>query len=182
MAFGVVRVRQPRRSGIEVEVATFRSDLAYVDGRRPTSVVFGSPELDAARRDFTINGMFMDPMTSQVVDYVGGLDDLRNLVLRAIGDPAARFREDKLRLLRAVRFASRFNLTIEPNTLSELRQMAPEVVTVSPERIAQELRRMLVPETRAQAMDLAPRSWPPGRGLAAAPANEGALPGQADST
>ena len=88
ISFGVVRIRHPRTHGIEVEVATYRSDSAYVDGRRPTAVVFSSPELDAARRDFTINGMFMDPESSQVIDYVGGLDDLRNQVLRAIGDPA----------------------------------------------------------------------------------------------
>ena len=155
ISFGVVRIRHPRMQGIEVEVATFRSDSAYVDGRRPAAVVFSSPELDAARRDFTINGMFMDPESSQVIDYVGGLDDLRNQVLRAIGDPAERFREDKLRLLRAIRFAARFNLDIEPNTLQSLRAMAGEVVVVSPERIAQELRRMLVHENRAQAMNMA---------------------------
>ncbi|MGZ3380887.1 MAG: CCA tRNA nucleotidyltransferase [Isosphaeraceae bacterium] len=155
ISFGVVRIRHPRMHGIEVEVATFRSDSAYVDGRRPAAVVFSSPELDAARRDFTINGMFMDPESSQVIDYVGGLDDLRNQVLRAIGDPAERFREDKLRLLRAIRFAARFNLEIEPNTLQSLRAMAGEVVVVSPERIAQELRRMLVYENRAQAMNMA---------------------------
>ena len=155
ISFGVVRIRHPRMQGIEVEVATFRSDSAYVDGRRPAAVIFSSPELDAARRDFTINGMFMDPESSQVIDYVGGLDDLRNQVLRAIGDPAERFREDKLRLLRAIRFAARFNLEIEPNTLQSLRAMAGEVVVVSPERIAQELRRMLVHENRAQAMNMA---------------------------
>ncbi len=155
ISFGVVRIRHPRMQGIEVEVATFRSDSAYVDGRRPAAVVFSSPELDAARRDFTINGMFMDPESSQVIDYVGGLDDLRNQVLRAIGDPAERFREDKLRLLRAIRFAARFNLEIEPNTLQSLKAMAGEVVVVSPERIAQELRRMLVHENRAQAMNMA---------------------------
>lgn len=155
VAFGVVRVRQPRGPGIEVEVATFRSDLAYVDGRRPSSVVFSSPELDAARRDFTINGMFMDPETGQVVDYVGGLADLRDQVLRAIGDPVERFREDKLRLLRAVRFAARFHLTIEPATLLALREMAGEAAAVSAERIAQELRRMLVHDSRAAAMNLA---------------------------
>ena len=155
ISFGVVRIRHPRMQGIEVEVATFRSDSAYVDGRRPAAVVFSSPQLDAARRDFTINGMFMDPESSQVIDYVGGLDDLRNQVLRAIGDPAERFREDKLRLLRAIRFAARFNLEIEPNTLQSLRAMAGEVVVVSPERIAQELRRMLVHENRAQAMNMA---------------------------
>ncbi|MGD0040557.1 MAG: CCA tRNA nucleotidyltransferase [Isosphaeraceae bacterium] len=155
ISFGVVRIRHPRMQGIEVEVATFRTDSAYVDGRRPAAIVFSSPELDAARRDFTINGMFMDPESSQVIDYVGGLDDLRNQVLRAIGDPAERFREDKLRLLRAIRFAARFNLEIEPNTLQSLRAMAGEVVVVSPERIAQELRRMLVHENRAQAMNMA---------------------------
>ena len=81
ISFGVVRIRHPRMQGIEVEVATFRTDSTYVDGRRPAAVVFSSPELDAARRDFTINGMFMDPESSQVIDYVGGLDDLRNQVL-----------------------------------------------------------------------------------------------------
>jgi poly(A) polymerase len=155
VSFGVVRVRHPRRSGIEVEVATFRSDLAYVDGRRPTGVVFSSPELDAARRDFTINGMFMDPEGRRVIDYVGGRADLDAGVLRAIGDPAARFREDKLRLLRALRFAARFDLRIEPETLSALEAMAAEVVVVSPERIAQELRRMLVHRNRALAMNMA---------------------------
>ena len=155
ISFGVVRLRHPRMHGIEVEVATFRCDSAYVDGRRPAAVAFSSPELDAARRDFTINGMFMEPESSQVIDYVGGLGDLRNQVLRAIGDPAERFREDKLRLLRAIRFAARFNLEIEPNTLQSLRAMAGEVVVVSPERIAQELRRMLVHENRAQAMNMA---------------------------
>jgi poly(A) polymerase len=155
VSFGVVRVRHPRRNGIEVEVATFRSDLAYVDGRRPTGVVFSSPELDAARRDFTINGMFMDPEGRRVIDYVGGRADLDAGILRAIGDPAARFREDKLRLLRAVRFAARFDLRIEPETLSALKAMAAEVVVVSPERIAQELRRMLVHRNRALAMSMA---------------------------
>jgi poly(A) polymerase len=154
-SFGVVRVRHPRRRGIEVEVATFRSDLAYIDGRRPTGVVFSSPELDAARRDFTINGMFMDPVDRRVIDYVGGLGDLDARLLRAIGDPSARFDEDKLRLLRAVRFASRFDLEIEPETLGALRAMAPQVVVVSPERIAQELRRMLVHRDRAPAMRMA---------------------------
>jgi poly(A) polymerase len=154
ISFGVVRVRHPRTSGIEVEVATFRSDIAYVDGRRPTSVVFSSPELDAARRDFTINGMFMDPETGQVIDHVGGLDDLNRGILRAIGDPAERFREDKLRLLRAVRFAARFNLDIEPETRTAIVHMARETSAVSHERIAHELRRMLVHETRAHAMNL----------------------------
>ena len=93
ISFGVVRVRHPRFSGIEVEVATFRSDGAYVDGRRPESVVFSSPELDAARRDFTINGMFLDPESGEVIDYVGGLDDLR----RQSSAPSATPRSDSAR-------------------------------------------------------------------------------------
>ena len=155
VSFGVVRVRHPRRQGIEVEIATFRSDLAYIDGRRPTGVVYSSPELDAARRDFTINGMFMDPVGRRVIDYVGGRSDLDARLLRAIGDPTARFDEDKLRLLRAVRFAARFDLRIEPETLSAVKAMAGDVVVVSPERIAQELRRMLVHRNRAKAMSMA---------------------------
>jgi poly(A) polymerase len=155
VAFGVVRVLDPHHRGVEVEISTFRSDGAYVDGRRPESVVFSSPELDAARRDFTINGMFLDPLTGQLIDYVGGREDLEHRILRAIGDPEARFREDKLRLLRAIRLAARFRLTIEPVTLAAINAMAPQVITVSAERIAQELRRMLVHPSRAQAMNLA---------------------------
>jgi poly(A) polymerase len=155
ISFGVVRVRHPRRPGVEVEVATFRSDGAYVDGRRPQSVVFGSAELDAARRDFTINGMYLDPLKGTVIDYVGGQEDLKNHVLRAIGDPAARLREDKLRVLRAVRLAARFDLQIDPATLAALKSLASHVVDVSAERIAQELRRMLVHQRRVHAMELA---------------------------
>ncbi len=153
-SFGVVRVRGPHGSGHEVEVATFRSDGAYVDGRRPDSVVFTTPRLDAERRDFTINGMFFDPFTGEVIDYVGGLDDLRGKVLRAIGDPSARFREDKLRLLRAARFAARFDFRIDPATRGALVAMADQLPVVAAERVAQELRRMLVHESRARAMDL----------------------------
>jgi poly(A) polymerase len=153
-SFGVVRVRGPHGSGHEVEVATFRSDGAYVDGRRPESVVFSSPRQDAERRDFTINGMFYDPFTGAVIDYVGGLADLRDKVLRAIGDPSARFAEDKLRLLRAVRFAARFGMRIDPATRRAVVEMADRIAVVAAERVAQELRRMLVHETRADAMDL----------------------------
>jgi poly(A) polymerase len=155
VSFGVVRVRQPAALGIEVEIATFRSDGVYVDGRRPESVVFSSPRLDAERRDFTINGMFLDPFRDEVIDFVGGLEDLRAGVLRAIGDPEARFREDKLRLLRAVRFAARFALTIDPATYAALVAMAGQIRVVAAERIAQELRRMLVHATRAAALELA---------------------------
>lgn len=152
VSFGVVRVRDSQGGG-EVEVATFRSDGAYVDGRRPESVVFSSPELDAQRRDFTINGMFSDPLSGEVIDYVGGRADLGARVLRAIGDPRARFQEDKLRLLRAVRFAARFRLTIDPATRAALVSMADQINVVAVERIAQELRRMLVHESRSHGVE-----------------------------
>ena len=153
-SFGVVRVIGPAGAG-DVEVATFRSDGDYLDGRHPESVAFGSPEEDAARRDFTINGLFLDPESGEVIDFVGGRDDLRSGILRAIGDPRARFAEDKLRLLRAVRFAARFGFAIEPETRAALVAMAGQVRAVAAERIAQELRRMLVHPTRAKAMNLA---------------------------
>jgi poly(A) polymerase len=155
ISFGVVRVRHPRQPGVEVEVATFRSDGAYVDGRRPVSVVFSSPELDANRRDFTINGMFLDPLTDEVIDFVGGKQDLEHHLLRAIGNPEERLREDKLRVLRAVRLSARFRLKIEAATLTALQAIAHEVTSVSAERIAQELRRMLVHPSRTAAMELA---------------------------
>jgi len=154
VSFGVVRVLGPEGAG-EVEVATFRSDGAYVDGRRPESVTFGNPQLDAERRDFTINGMFLDPTTGEVLDYVGGRADLDAHILRAIGDPDARFTEDKLRLIRAVRFASRFDFAIDPATRASIETMAPQIKVVSVERIAQELRKMLVHPSRARAMSLA---------------------------
>jgi poly(A) polymerase len=153
-SFGVIRVLGPEGAG-EVEVATFRSDGAYLDGRHPESVTFSTAEFDASRRDFTINGMFYDPVDSSVIDYVGGRADLDRKVLRAIGDPSARFAEDKLRLLRAVRFAARFGLAIEPATGRAIEAMASEVTAVSAERIAQELRKMLVDRSRVEAMNLA---------------------------
>lgn len=153
ISFGVVRVIGPRAGG-EIEVATFRSDGAYTDGRRPDSVTFGCPREDAKRRDFTINGMFYDPVADEVLDYVGGRADLENRYLRAIGDPEARFREDKLRLVRAVRFAARLAMTIEPETRAAIQRMAPQIRVVAPERIAQELRKMLVHPRRAEAARL----------------------------
>src|ERR1700736_6172890 len=138
----VVEVLGPRPAAgpLKFQVATFRSDGAYSDARHPDAVVFGSAREDALRRDFTINGMFFDPLENQVFDFVGGREDLRARVLRAIGDPAARFAEDKLRLLRAVRFATRFDLAIEPATAAALQAMAGQIVTppvVSAERIAE---------------------------------------------
>src|SRR3954449_1712648 len=110
-AFGVVEILGPRP--LKVQVATFRSDVSYSDGRRPDQVVFSSAREDAERRDFTINGMFFDPLKGELIDYVGGQKDLHRRVLRAIGDPAVRFTEDKLRLLRAVRIATRFELALD---------------------------------------------------------------------
>ncbi|MBN9522409.1 CCA tRNA nucleotidyltransferase [bacterium] len=147
-AFGVIEVVGPRdasRGGehLTVEVATFRSDGTYSDGRRPDAVTFSSPEEDAARRDFTINGMFFDPIAGELHDYIGGRADLDAKVLRAIGDPFARFAEDKLRVLRAARIATRFDLSVEPATFDAARQMASQITVVSAERIADELRKLL---------------------------------------
>lgn len=152
-SFGVVRVIGPPEAG-DVEIASFRSDGAYIDGRRPVSVHFGNARDDASRRDFTINGMFMDPETGEVIDYVGGREDLAKRVLRAIGDPRERFREDRLRLVRAVRFAARYGFMIEPETLSAMTAMMPAVTSVAPERIATELRKMLVDPNRTLALKL----------------------------
>jgi tRNA nucleotidyltransferase/poly(A) polymerase len=136
--FGVVVVGQ------NLEVATFRSDHAYEDGRRPGRVQFESdPAQDVLRRDFTINALLLNPETGQILDFVGGRADLDAKLIRAIGEPAARFREDHLRLLRAVRFASRLGFTIEPVTLAAIRQLAPLVARVAAERIRDELSRIL---------------------------------------
>jgi tRNA nucleotidyltransferase/poly(A) polymerase len=139
--FGVVLVRD---DDAVVEVATFRSDLEYRDGRRPEGVHFErNPREDALRRDFTINGLFLEPGSGEVLDYVGGREDLRNRVIRAIGDPEVRFREDHLRLLRAVRFAARLGFTIEPRTMEAMRELAPSILRVAPERVRDELIRIL---------------------------------------
>jgi poly(A) polymerase len=152
-SFGVITVLGPRSAG-QIEVATFRTDAAYSDGRHPDSVEFTTAENDAARRDFTINGLFFDPIAGEVVDYVGGRDDLDRKTIRAIGDPAARIAEDKLRMLRAVRFAATFGFQIEPYTQRAIEDSAAEITTVSPERIGMEIRRMLVDDHRVAALDL----------------------------
>lgn len=156
VAFGVVRVMGGRAEEgfLQVEVATFRSDVSYSDGRRPDAVVFSSAREDALRRDFTINGMFLDPLENRLIDYVGGQRDLHDKVLRAIGNPAERFAEDKLRLLRGARFASRFELTIEPATTTAIRTMAAQIQVVSAERIREELARLLVDRHRARGCTL----------------------------
>ncbi len=150
-AFGVILVRH-RRSA--VEVATFRTDGRYVDGRRPEAVTFTTAEEDAKRRDFTINGLFLDPVENRVIDYVGGQEDLKNRVLRAIGNPDQRFEEDHLRLLRAVRFAARFALTLDPRTAAAIASHALHLQRISPERVGEELRLILTPPTRVAAWEL----------------------------
>src|SRR5688572_25076472 len=141
-AFGVILVRQ-RKS--QIEVATFRTDGKYLDGRRPEGVVFTTAEEDAKRRDFTINGLFYDPVEDKVIDYVGGRADLERRIIRAIGNPDERFAEDHLRVLRAVRFAARFGFDIEPATASAVQSHARHLPRISPERVAEELRLMLTP-------------------------------------
>jgi poly(A) polymerase len=152
-AFGVISVLGGR-SREPIEVATFRADGTYFDGRHPAEVTFTDAEHDAGRRDFTINGLFFDPLQETVIDYVGGKQDLDLGIVRAIGDPHARFTEDKLRMLRAVRFAATFGFRIDGDTLAAMRQMAGEVQVVSAERIGMELRRMLVHQERAEAVSL----------------------------
>jgi poly(A) polymerase len=152
-AFGVITVLGPRSAG-QIEVATFRRDAAYSDGRHPDSVTFTNAEEDARRRDFTINGLFYDPLSEEVVDFVGGQRDLADRVVRAIGDARQRFGEDKLRLLRAVRFAATFSFRIEEGTFHAVQQLAPEITSVSAERIGAEMRRMLLDANRTTAVQL----------------------------
>jgi poly(A) polymerase len=146
--FGVVIVVQDDET---VEVATFRADDVYLDGRHPTAVRFSSPEEDARRRDITINGMFLDPVTDAVIDYVGGQADLRLGIIRAIGDPAARISEDRLRMLRAVRFAARFGFAIEPATFAAIQAAAPSITDIAWERIGDEVVRILTDGTAGSA-------------------------------
>ena len=153
-SFGVIIVVGPPGAG-EVEVATFRSDGPYADGRRPDSVTFSTPEEDAQRRDFTINGMFFDPLEHKVLDFVGGERDLSQGYIRAIGDPHDRMREDKLRMLRAVRFTAHLEFGLARATKAAVTEMAAEIHVVSAERIAAELRRMLTDKHRHIAVALA---------------------------
>jgi poly(A) polymerase len=149
--FGVVLVRKQRRW---VEVATFRAEGRYLDGRRPSEVTFSDARHDAARRDFTVNGMFLDPLSGTIIDYVGGRVDLEAELIRAIGAPAERFAEDHLRLVRAVRFAARLGFAIEPATLAALKANADRLATVAAERVREELERMLTRQTRQRAFRL----------------------------
>ncbi len=139
--FGVVLVHE---DGETVEVATFRSDLAYTDGRHPEGVQFeSSPQADALRRDFTINALFRDPFSGEIYDFTGGRADLAARLIRTVGDPERRFAEDHLRLLRAVRFAARLGFAIEPATMRAMQRLAPTIQRVSAERVRDELARIL---------------------------------------
>ncbi len=149
-AFGVVLVRE---GGHDFEVATFRRDEGYSDGRHPDRVEFADLRADAARRDFTINGMFYDPVAGRVIDLVGGEEDLRRSRIRAIGDPGARFAEDHLRMLRAVRFASVLEFELEAGTRDAIRRESPAIRRIAVERVREELDRLFTESPR------------PGRGL-----------------
>ncbi|MCH2149571.1 MAG: CCA tRNA nucleotidyltransferase, partial [Phycisphaerales bacterium] len=150
-SFGVNLVR---RHGWPIQVATFRTEGPYSDHRRPDHVVFATIEEDAARRDFTINGMYWDPVQERLIDFHHGARDLELGVIRAIGDPVARLDEDHLRMLRAVRFASRFQFEIEADTASAIQANTERLVSISRERIGDEVRRMLLGANRAIAADL----------------------------
>jgi poly(A) polymerase len=151
-SFGVIQVRGGRDLG--VEVATFRADGDYVDGRHPATVRFTDAREDALRRDFTINGMFLDPIDGKVLDFVGGQEDLDRRVIRAIGDPERRFQEDKLRLLRTVRFAAKLGFSIDDATFEAVRRSASELSVVSGERILAELRLLMDGPWRAAGVEL----------------------------
>ena len=149
--FGVILVVE---NGFQFEVATFRSDDAYVDGRHPSAVHFSSPEEDAKRRDFTINGMFYDPLAEKVFDFVGGRADIEAKLVRAIGDPAQRFAEDRLRMLRAVRFATVLDYKIDKETWDALVANAASINQISAERIREELVRIFLSPKRTRGWDL----------------------------
>ena len=150
--FGVITVIGPKSAG-QIEVATFRRDGGYSDGRRPDSIQFTDPREDARRRDFTINGLFYDPITDRTIDYVGGQDDILRRCIRAIGDPDERIEEDKLRMLRGVRFAATYGFTIDEKTHSAIARRAAAIESVSNERIGAEIVRMLGHPTFPDAIE-----------------------------
>lgn len=153
-SFGVIIVLGETKAHGQVEVATFRAEGPYLDGRRPESVTYCTPEEDARRRDFTINGMFYDPLTDRVLDYVGGREDLQAGLVRCIGNAGDRFDEDKLRMLRAVRFAATLDFRLDNATADAIHRRHEEILVVSWERIAQELKRMLTDVHRRRALRL----------------------------
>jgi len=146
--FGVVIVVEQEQ---QFQVATFRAEAEYRDGRRPEKVSFANAEADALRRDFTVNGLFYDPLTGKAHDWVGGETDLRAGIIRTIGEPADRFGEDHLRMLRAVRFAARLNFKIEPQTFAAIQKLAPKIRMISAERIREELVKLFSPAGKDQA-------------------------------
>jgi len=150
-SFGVMLVLE---GGMQFEVATFRAESGYADGRRPDDVTFGDAKADAFRRDFTINGLFLNPITNELRDWVAGEADLKAGVLRTIGDPAERFGEDHLRLLRAVRFAAQLDFQIEPATFTAVQEHAEKINRVSAERIRDELLKLFRPPHAARGLDL----------------------------
>jgi tRNA nucleotidyltransferase/poly(A) polymerase len=155
--FGVVLVPH---DGLKVEVATFRSDVGYSDGRHPDRVVYSkSPEEDVQRRDFTINGLLMRHDSGEILDFVGGQADLKTGVIRAIGEPDRRFAEDKLRMMRAVRFASRFGFDIEHKTFAAIRRHAGAVTDISAERVRDELTKLLTEGAARTGFELLEKSW-----------------------
>ncbi|MHA3773302.1 CCA tRNA nucleotidyltransferase [Verrucomicrobiota bacterium sgz303538] len=153
--FGVIIVLE---DGAEFQIASFRADGLYIDGRRPETVTFSTPEKDAERRDFTVNGLFFDPIRQELIDYVGGQRDLKARVLRAIGDPAERFREDRLRMLRAVRFAAVLDFEIDPETWKAVQENAQYIHEVSAERIREELVKIFLSPQRVRGWDLLDQS------------------------
>ena len=152
-SFGVITVIGPKSAG-NIEVATFRRDGGYSDGRRPDSVEFAEAKVDAFRRDFTINGMFFDPISEEVIDYVDGQADVDRKLIRAIGDPIKRIEEDRLRMLRGVRFAATYGFEIEAATMEAIQKRSADIDAVSPERIGTEVRRMLDHKNKARALRL----------------------------
>src|SRR5438876_5197871 len=149
--FGVIIVLE---NGFQFEVATFRSDEAYIDGRHPSAVHFSSPKEDARRRDFTINGMFLDPASNKVIDLVGGEADIGAKLVRAIGEPAQRLAEDRLRMLRAVRFATALDYQIDERTWDALVASASSINQISGERIRDEVVRIFLSSNRVRGWDL----------------------------
>ena len=155
--FGVIIVLDDyaKEDPAQVEVATFRSDVGYSDGRHPDRVIYSkSPEEDVRRRDFTINGLLLDPETNEVLDFVQGRKDLGAHLIRAIGDPGARFIEDKLRMVRAVRFAARFGYAIEAHTFAAIKKLAPQIKQVSAERLRDELTKILTEGAARRGFEL----------------------------
>jgi len=149
--FGVVMVLDHNQ---QVEVATFRTESGYADGRHPDKVEFATAKADAARRDFTINGMFYDPIEKKVLDFVGGQADLARGVIRTIGKPHERFGEDYLRMLRAVRFSTQLNFTIENKTLAAITALAKKITNISGERIAMEIEKILTNPQREKGLKM----------------------------